>query len=66
MINSPELILADEPTSELDTKSSSVIMKLLRDTSDKYNVSVITVTHDPLVLPYGDRVLYMEDGKFVK
>ena len=66
LINSPELILADEPTSELDTKSSSVIMKLLRDTSDKYNVSVITVTHDPLVLPYGDRVLYMEDGKFVK
>ena len=66
LINSPELILADEPTSELDTKSSSVIMKLLRDTSDKYNVSVITVTPDPLVLPYGDRVLYMEDGKFVK
>ena len=65
-INSPDLILADEPTSELDTKSSSIIMKLLRDTSDKYNVSIVTVTHDPLVLPYGDRVLYMEDGKFVK
>ena len=65
-INSPELILADEPTSELDTKSSSVIMELLRETSDKYDVSIVTVTHDPLVLPYGDRVLYMEDGKFVK
>ena len=65
-INSPELILADEPTSELDTKSSSVIMELLRETSDKYDVSIVTVTHDPLVLPYGDRVLYMGDGKFVK
>ena len=65
-INSPELILADEPTSELDTQSSSIIMKLLRETSDKYNVSIVTVTHDPLVLPYGDRVLYMEDGKFIK
>ena len=66
LVTKPALILADEPTSELDTQSSSIIMKLLRETSDKYNVSIITVTHDPLVLPYGDRVLYMEDGKFIK
>ena len=61
LVNNPKLILADEPTSELDTETSENIIKILKESAK--NCSLIVVTHDAQILPFADRVLTITDGE---
>jgi putative ABC transport system ATP-binding protein len=61
----PALILADEPTGNLDTRSGDEIASLLRDVAKKYGRTVIMVTHDPRIAAYADRIIFLKDGKVV-
>ncbi len=62
LVNNPEIILADEPVGNLDSKSSEVVMQLLQDLNKKDGKTIILVTHDSRFLGYADRVIYMKDG----
>ena len=62
LVNRPSLIIADEPTGNLDTASSEVIMQLLRDIHHGEN-TIIMVTHNPDLTAYANRVVYMRDGR---
>jgi ABC-type lipoprotein export system ATPase subunit len=61
--NRPPLILADEPTGELDTQTGSQVFQLLRDLNRAYNVTVIVVTHYPGIAEWVDRVVHIRDGR---
>ncbi|MEA4908632.1 MAG: ABC transporter ATP-binding protein [Chloroflexi bacterium] len=61
----PSLVLADEPTGNLDTHSGDEIAGLLRDVARKYTRTVIMVTHDPRIAAYADRIVFLKDGKVV-
>ena len=63
LANSPPLLLADEPTGELDTQTASQIFDLFRHINHLYNVTVLVVTHYPGVAHYVDRVLHIRDGR---
>jgi len=65
LVADPELILADEPTGNLDTRSSDEIASLLRDVSKQYKRTVVMVTHDPRIAAYADRIIFLKDGKVV-
>lgn len=64
--NNPDIILADEPVGNLDSISKHNVMKILDDLNKKDKKMIILVTHDASHLRYGDRILYMRDGKIVK
>ncbi len=66
LINAPAVVLADEPTGNLDTKNSQEIMDLLRLSNLKYRQTLIVVTHDPDIAAQADRVLAVEDGKILR
>lgn len=61
----PSLILADEPTGNLDTRSGDEIAGLLREVAKQYGRTVIMVTHDPRIAAYADRIIFLKDGKVV-
>jgi len=63
LANDPPLILADEPTGNLDSRSSETVTKLLVSLARKYRKTVLIVSHDPHIPPQVDRTLVMEDGK---
>ncbi|MDH5648727.1 MAG: ATP-binding cassette domain-containing protein [Gammaproteobacteria bacterium] len=64
LINQPPLILADEPTGNLDSKSGQEVLMILHDITHDAGHSVIIVTHDPRVEEIADRILWLEDGRF--
>lgn len=66
LITKPSVVLADEPTGNLDSKSGKVIMELLRRSCDKLRQSIVEVTHDPRAASYADRVVFLRDGKIVE
>lgn len=63
MIHEPKLVLADEPTGNLDSKSSKDVMELLSLMNEQYKVTMLLVTHDPVAASYCDRVIFIRDGK---
>jgi putative ABC transport system ATP-binding protein len=63
LVTEPEILLADEPTGNLDTKTGKVIMDLLRQSCDDLGQTIIVVTHDPRAAAYADRVIFLRDGK---
>jgi len=63
--NRPSVILADEPTGDLDTKTGMEVVQILHDTSKKENTTVVVVTHDPMVTEKADRILQMRDGNII-
>jgi putative ABC transport system ATP-binding protein len=65
LINSPEILLADEPTGNLDRDNTRVILELLRKIHQEEHFTILLVTHDPFVSQWGQRVLTMEDGKIM-
>ncbi len=65
LITKPALILADEPTGNLDSKTSEEVLRLLRAVSQRFNQTLIMITHNPLVSQLADRVIQIEDGKIV-
>ena len=66
LLNKPTVILADEPTGNLDSKNSKEIMELLKTTNEKYKQTIIMVTHDQELAKYAKRIITIEDGKIVK
>ena len=64
LIGSPDVLLADEPTSQLDSHSAEVVSELLRQAVRQYNPAVIVATHDPRLGSIADRQLRLENGKF--
>lgn len=66
LANDPEIVLADEPVGNLDSKSAQVVMELLEELNRKDKKTVILVTHDPRYLDYADRIFYMKDGAVIK
>lgn len=63
LITQPDILLADEPTGNLDSKAGKNIMELLRLSCDSYSQTTIIVTHDPRSSGYADRVVFLRDGK---
>ena len=66
VINNPAIMLADEPTGNLDSKASEEIISLLRLSNKKYNQTVIIITHDEKIALEADRVITIGDGKIIK
>ena len=66
LINNPSIILADEPTGNLDSKNSKEIVELLKFSNKKYNQTLIMITHDPQIALEADRIITIEDGKIAK
>ena len=65
-MNEPALMLADEPTGNLDSKASDEIISLLRLSNKKYNQTVIIITHDEKIALEADRIITIDDGKIIK
>ncbi|PRA03644.1 MULTISPECIES: ABC transporter ATP-binding protein [unclassified Paenibacillus] len=65
LIHKPTILLADEPTGNLDSRNSADILELLLSMRDKLGQSMLIVTHDPYVATYGDRVVLFRDGRIV-
>ena len=66
MINNPAIMLADEPTVNLDSKSSEEIISLLKLSNKKFNQTLIVITHDLDIAKQADRVITIEDGKILR
>ena len=66
MINNPAIMLADEPTGNLDSKASEEIIALLKLSNKKFNQTVIIITHDLEIAKEADRVITIEDGKIIR
>ncbi len=65
LVAEPALILADEPTGNLDTHAGDEIAALLRDVSKQYDRTIVMVTHDPRIAAYADRIIFLKDGMVV-
>ncbi|NIR86720.1 ABC transporter ATP-binding protein [Candidatus Bathyarchaeota archaeon] len=65
LANQPSIVLADEPTGDLDTATGSEVMEVLREMSKREKVTPIVVTHDPVIAKMADRILKMRDGKIL-
>lgn len=63
LVHEPQLVLCDEPTAALDTASGIGVMRLLRGAARRSDCAVIVVTHDQRILPFGDRIVRMSDGR---
>lgn len=66
LINDPALILADEPTGNLDSKAGDEIVSLLKLSNQKYHQTIVIITHDLEIASQADRVITFEDGKIIK
>jgi putative ABC transport system ATP-binding protein len=66
LINHPTLVLADEPTGNLDSKNSDAVLKMLRDTNQQFGQTVLMITHNPEAASIGDRTIHMRDGEVVE
>jgi putative ABC transport system ATP-binding protein len=65
LVTEPAIVLADEPTGNLDSKSGAGVMQLLRRSCDELNQAIVVVTHDPRAAAYADRVVFLGDGRVV-
>lgn len=65
LITRPAIVLADEPTGNLDTRTSDDVIGLLRMTSQKFHQTIVMITHNPEIASMADRVIRIEDGRIV-
>jgi putative ABC transport system ATP-binding protein len=65
LVTEPAIVLADEPTGNLDTKTGMAIMSLLRRSCDELGQTTVVVTHDPRAAAYADRVVFLGDGQVI-
>ena len=65
LVSRPAIVFADEPTGNLDSRSSAEILGFLRRSVDEFGQSIVMVTHDPNAAGYADRVLFLSDGRIV-
>jgi len=66
LVNNPSLILADEPTGNLDTKTGEVVLKTFRELNEKQNRTIILITHEREVAEYADRIITIRDGSIIE
>ena len=65
LVNSPAIVLADEPTGNLDSQNSDIVLKMLRDANQQFGQTVLMITHNPQAAEIGDRIIHMRDGAIV-
>jgi len=65
LINKPTVVLADEPTGNLDSKNSDIVLGMLRRSKEELGQTVLMITHNPEAAKYGDRIIHMRDGEIV-
>src|SRR5437870_11194116 len=65
LINQPAIVLADEPTGNLDSKNSEIVLGMLRQTNHDLGQTVLMITHNPEAASYADRIIHMRDGQIV-
>ena len=65
LITKPSIILADEPTGNLDSRSSSDVMGLLQSTGKRFNQTIVMITHNNEIAQLADRIVRIEDGRIV-
>jgi putative ABC transport system ATP-binding protein len=65
IVNGPAILLADEPTGNLDSKNSDIVLNLLRDLNKRLGQTILMITHNPEAAAYGDRTVHMRDGKLI-
>jgi putative ABC transport system ATP-binding protein len=65
IVNEPRIILADEPTGNLDTKNSEIVLSMLRRLNKELGQTIVMITHNPEAAAYSDRVVHMRDGVLV-
>ncbi|WP_026117256.1 ABC transporter ATP-binding protein [Nocardiopsis alkaliphila] len=65
LLNAPEVVYADEPTGNLDSRSGAEVLAFLRDSAQELNQTIVMVTHDPVAAAYADRVVFLRDGRLV-
>jgi len=65
LINRPAIVLADEPTGNLDSKNSEIVLQMLRHSNQELGQTVLMITHNPEAAEYGDRIIHMRDGEIV-
>lgn len=63
LVSKPAIILADEPTGNLDSRTSDKVIDLLKMTSEKFNQTIVMITHNPEIAEKADRIIRIEDGK---
>jgi putative ABC transport system ATP-binding protein len=66
LINNPKIILADEPTGQLDSKTGKEIINLLKKLNREKKITIVLVTHDELLLPFVKRIIRLKDGKIIE
>ena len=62
LINQPQIIIADEPTGNLDSENSHELLMLLKKLNEDYQTTIIMVSHDPFIASYSSRLVYIKDG----
>jgi putative ABC transport system ATP-binding protein len=66
LINRPAIVLADEPTGNLDSKNSEIVLNMLRQSNQELGQTVLMITHNPEAAEYGDSMIHMRDGQIVR
>jgi putative ABC transport system ATP-binding protein len=66
LINKPAIVLADEPTGNLDSQNSEIVLNMLRQSNRELGQTVLMITHNPAAASYGDRIIHMRDGEIVE
>ena len=66
IVNSPAILLADEPTGNLDTENSNIVLGLLRDLNRRTGQTILMITHNPEAASYGNSIVHMRDGRIVE
>ena len=65
IVNSPAILLADEPTGNLDSENSGAVLKLMKDLNQRLGQTILMITHDADAASYADRIVKMRDGRIV-
>jgi len=65
LVNQPAILLADEPTGNLDSQNSEIVLNMLRQSNQELGQTVLMITHNPAAASYGDRIIHMRDGSIV-
>lgn len=65
LINKPAIVLADEPTGNLDSRNSDIVLQMLRHSNQELGQTVMMITHNPEAAKHGDRIIHMRDGEIV-
>jgi putative ABC transport system ATP-binding protein len=66
IVNHPAILLADEPTGNLDTENSTAVLGIMRDLNSRLNQTILMITHNPEAAAYGHRTVHMRDGRIVE